>query len=119
MDSQDLARRIARLALAKKAEDILILDVRQFSVGTDFFLICSGNSDTHVRAVADEIVETMKHEEERVWHVEGYSTARWVLLDYVNVVAHVFHHETRSYFGLDLLWGDAPSERLEETEGRG
>jgi ribosome-associated protein len=114
LDSHDLTRRIAELALGKKAEDVLVLDVRQSSLGTDWFLICSGNSDVHVKAIADEIVERLKEKDERVWRVEGYSAGRWILLDYVDVVVHVFHRDTRGYFGLELLWGDVPCERLED-----
>ena len=118
-ESTALAHQIAHLALGKKAEDILILDVRQSSLGTDYFVICSGNSDTHVKAVVDEILETTKREDQRVWRVEGYAAGRWVLLDYVDVVTHVFHRETRAYFGLEMLWGDVPSETVEDTGEKG
>ncbi len=113
MDSTQLAHRIADVAVGKKAEDIRILDLRGTALGTDYFLICSGNSDTHVRAVVDEVVAEMKTAGQPVWRVEGYTAGRWVLLDYVDVVVHVFHRETRSYFGLELLWGDVPSETIE------
>lgn len=113
VDSHDLAHQMAELALGKKAEDVMILDVRESSLGTDYFLLCSANSDTHVRAVADEILESLKGQGQRVWRVEGYAASRWILLDYVDVVAHVFYRETRSYYSLELLWGDVPSERVE------
>jgi len=112
--SDDLAHQVADLALQKKAEDIVIMDVRQSSLGTDYFVLCSGNSDTHVRALADEILQRMKEQGQRVWRVEGQSTSRWVLLDYVDVVVHVFYRETRAYYGLELIWGDLPVERIED-----
>jgi len=115
VDSHDLARQAADLALNKKAEDVVILDLRQSSLGTDYFVICSGNSDTQVKAIADEILEGMGERGQRVWRVEGYEACRWILLDYVDVVIHVFYRDTRSYYDLELLWGDVPSERVEES----
>ncbi|GEM_PF-221445 len=114
LDSSKLAHQIANIALTKKAEDIQLLDLREAPLGTDYFLICSGNSGTHVKAVVDEILEQLKAEGQRVWRVEGYASGRWVLLDFVDVVVHAFHRETRSYFGLELLWGDVPCERVED-----
>jgi len=114
LDASELAHQIAGIALEKKAEDIQILDLRRMPLGTDFFVICSGNSDTHVRAVVDEVLERMKASDQRVWRVEGYRPGRWVLLDYVDVVVHVFHRDTRSYFGLEMLWGDVPTERIKD-----
>lgn len=114
MESHALATQIAELALSKKAEDIIVLDVRQSSLGTDYFVVCSGNSEPHVKAIADDILEGMKSRGERVWRVEGYAAHRWVLLDYVDVVVHVFYPEVRSYYGLEDLWGDVPFERLED-----
>jgi ribosome-associated protein len=114
LDSHEQALELAHLALGKKAEDLVILDLRRTSVGTDFFLICSGQSETHVRAIVDEIVEARKRLKRRVWRVEGYGAGRWGLLDFVDVVVHVFHRETREYFALEDLWGDVPSERISE-----
>jgi len=111
--SSKLARRAAELALSKKAQDVVILDLRGLSAVTDFFVICSGLSDTHVRAIADAVEEGLKREGSRKWHVEGYSHRRWVLLDYVDVVVHVFHHKTREFYLLERLWGDAKVERLD------
>jgi ribosome-associated protein len=106
-------RLAADVARDKKGEDILLLDLRAFPVLCDFFLIVSGRSELHVRAIADAIAkETVRRQAARPWHVEGLPHGRWVLLDYVDWVVHVFHVETRDYYLLERLWADAPVERL-------
>ncbi len=112
MAPKALARACTRLALEKKAEDVVIIDLRRFNAPTDYFVICSASTEKHVRAVADNIVEGMKKKETRAWHVEGYSVARWILIDYVNVVVHVFNDVTRKFYSLETLWGDAPIEEI-------
>lgn len=108
-----LARVAADAALDKKAEDLVLLDLRPFPVLCDCFLIASGRSELHVRAIAEAIVdETARRHGVRPWHVEGLTHGRWVLLDYVDWVVHVFHAETREYYLLERLWADAPMERL-------
>lgn len=116
----ELARTAAILALEKKATDVLVLDLRRFSVGCDYFVIASGTSDPHVRAIA-EWVEEQVHERhgELPWHREGLAAARWILLDYVDVVVHVFLAEARQNYLLERLWGDAPSEEFGPGEGDG
>jgi len=116
LSNHDLARRAAELALEKKAEDVLILDLRGLSSVADFFVIASAGSDVHVKAVADhiqdELVKIDVKPKVKPWHVEGADTQRWVLLDFVNVVVHVFRAETREYYSLERLWGDAPMEEI-------
>ena len=107
MNSKDLALKLADLALTKKAENIKVLDLRNLTTITDFFVICTGNSDTHVKAVADAVIEGSKEYGERPWHKEGFTNRSWVLLDYVEVVVHIFKNETRNFYGLEKLWGDA------------
>jgi ribosome-associated protein len=102
-----LARRAAELAHEKKAEDLVLLDLRPLGAVTDFFLLASGHSETQVKAIADHILETLGREGVDPWHREGVENRRWILLDYVDVVVHVFHHETREYYLLERLWGDA------------
>ena len=111
--SSKLARDAADLAVAKKAQDVVILDLRGLSAVTDFFVICSGLSDPHVRAIADAVEEGLERQGARKWHIEGYSHRRWILLDYVDVVVHVFHHKTREFYLLERLWGDAKVERVD------
>ena len=108
----------AEAASAKKAEDVVILDVSQQLVITDHFLICSGNSDRQVRTIADEIERHLRETASvKPYRREGESEARWVLLDYVDFVVHVFQKEDREYYDLERLWSDAPHIPFEETGG--
>ncbi len=111
-----IARLVARAALSRKAEDILILDLRELSDITDWFVICSGDADVQVRAIADQILESLRTEGAKEWHVEGYAHGRWILIDYVEVVVHIFLQEVRGYYGLEDLWGDAPTERVADDD---
>ncbi|MBD3348858.1 MAG: ribosome silencing factor [Candidatus Eisenbacteria bacterium] len=108
--------KVAALALSKKAENVISLDLRGLTSTCDFFLICSGTSDVHVKAIVDAIVEGMKEAGERPWHVEGYEARKWALVDYVNVVVHVFDTQTRDYYELERLWGDAKFEEYKDEE---
>jgi ribosome-associated protein len=114
LGSQELARAVAEFALAKKGEDLVILDLRSLSPIADFFVLATGLSDAHVRAVADGIRDGLMERTPPVkpWHLEGYDTLRWVLLDYVHVVVHVFQRNAREYYGLERFWGDAPREEV-------
>lgn len=102
----------------KKATNIAVIDLRalQNSI-SDFFVLCSGNSDTQVEAIADS-VEKMVYKEsgESPGHKEGYATAEWILLDYVDVIVHVFKSDKRRHYGLEQLWGDAEIEYIKELE---
>jgi ribosome-associated protein len=91
-----------------KARQVVILDLRGLTDATDFFVIASGTSDAHVRGIADSVMEKMGRSGVRTHHVEGLTTGRWVLLDYVDFVIHLFHPETRSFYQLERLWSDAP-----------
>lgn len=110
--SYKLARKAANSALNKKAKDIIILDVRKLTSITDYFVICTGSVDIHVKAIVDEIKQKLKRDI-KPWHIEGYQNLRWVLMDYVDFVVHVFQEETRNYYRLERLWADAPSEQIE------
>lgn len=112
-DPLELARLTGSLALTRKAEDILLLDLGKVSAAADYFVVASGASDVQVKAIADAIVDGLEKEGVMVWHVEGYSNRRWILIDLVDVVVHVFHHEARDFYGLERLWGDAPRTRLD------
>ena len=103
------ARRAAQVLLDNKANDVVMLDLRPVTDMADFFIVASGTSDTHVRATAGHVVETLKKEGIRVHSVEGMEQGRWVLLDYVDFVVHVFHPTLRSFYQLERLWGDAPA----------
>lgn len=114
--SKRFVNKAAKLALSKKAEGVISLDLRDLGAPCDFFLICGGGSDVHVKAIADAIVEGMGDVGENVWHVEGYEARRWILLDFVSVVVHVFDTETRDYYQLERLWGDAPMQTYDDED---
>jgi len=102
-----LAQLAASLCLDLKANDVVILDLHGVSDMTDFFVIASGTSDTHARSIAEHVMEEMKKAGHPVHHMEGVSQGRWVLLDFVDIVVHVFHPMLRSFYQLERLWGDA------------
>jgi ribosome-associated protein len=111
-----LAEMAGRLALEKKAFDVKILDLRKLSTVTDFFVICSAQVDIHAKAIADSILENLGKEGIKVWHNEGYQTSRWILLDYVDVVIHIFLKDTREFYALEKLWGDAEVDELSDEK---
>ena len=92
----------------KKAEEVLVLDLRGVSSMTDYFLICHGSSDRLVQAITDHLLEMMKEKGVRALGVEGYKEGRWILLDFGDLVIHVFFEETRRFYDLERLWGHAP-----------
>lgn len=100
--------RAAEFALERKARDVIVLDLRGISTATDFFVIATGTSDVQVKAIADHVVDELKRDAVRPEHVEGLRGARWVLIDYVDFIVHVFHPQARDFYQLETLWGDAP-----------
>ncbi len=117
--SLDTALLAAEAADAKKGIDIRILDVRELTTIADYFVLCSGSSTTQVGAVADGIGLLLAHRGIHPSHVEGQAESTWLLLDYGDVVVHVFEEQTRAYYGLDSLWGDAPRVRVTSTSSPG
>lgn len=112
----DLPHEVARaveLLFDRKAVDVNLLDLRKVSSATDFFLIASGRSDTHVSSIGDHLVDELKKEGVRPAGVEGMRGGRWVLVDYVDFVVHIFHPAAREFYQLERLWGDAPLRVLE------
>lgn len=105
--------RAAELALDRKGRDLLLMDLRGISSATDYFLIVSGTSELHVQAVAEHVIDGLKADGERPSHVEGLRGGRWVLIDYIDFVVHVFHPAARDFYQLERLWGDAPMHVLE------
>jgi ribosome-associated protein len=103
-----------RAALDKKAADVVVLDLRKTPAFTDFFILCSGHSQRQVKAIADGIEEALRGAKVRPAHVEGYDRAEWVLMDYFTFIVHVFTPQTRSFYSLERLWGDA--ERIEVSD---
>ncbi|HWQ27197.1 MAG TPA: ribosome silencing factor [Chlorobaculum sp.] len=114
--SELLARRVAELSLEKKGEDVKILDLRGLTSVTDFFVIITADSERKAKAVSDHIVDELKQEDERPMHIEGLDSLHWVLIDYVDVVVHIFQPDERRFYDLESLWSDAPVTRVVEPE---
>lgn len=111
-----LAKYIAKVADSKKAKDIIILDLRKTGFISDFFVVMSCMSDTHGKALANSIEEKLKSENIRVNHIEKDTKNTWILLDYFNVIVHIFHEDTRKYYNLERLWGDVKNIKWQEKK---
>jgi len=111
-DTAETRDRCVEFLLELKAEDIQVIDLTGLADFTDFFIVASGGSNTHVKAVADSVLEGMRELGQKPWHREGYDSSKWILLDYVDVVVHVFQREVREYYALERLWADAPIETI-------
>lgn len=113
MSENELLVTTVRAAEEKKAEDIVVLDLKGISLITDYFVICHGNSDRQVQAIANEIREKVHEKGFNVNRTEGFEEGRWILLDLGDVVVHVFHRDERAYYNLERLWGDAPVVQIQ------
>jgi ribosome-associated protein len=102
------AKLIVNVLIDKKAQDIVIMNLRKVTDMTYYFVICTGESELHLRALANELSEKIG----TPWHIEGYTRGRWILLDYVNVVVHIFTKPLRDYYLLEQLWGDVPIKKV-------
>lgn len=98
-----------------KGQKVVVLDLRGLTDATDFFVIASGTSDAHVRGIAESVLEKLNRRGYRAHHIEGLTGGRWVLLDFVDFVVHLFHPETRSFYQLERLWSDAPELLISST----
>jgi ribosome-associated protein len=116
LKSRDLAVKAAEAAFKKKALDVTILDLSGLTVIADYFVICSGESTTQVKAVAAFIEEELAKKRKKPLGVEGASYSHWILLDYGDVVIHVFEKETRAYYNLEKLWMDAKIIEIDENK---
>lgn len=116
LSSQDLAENLAKAALERKANNIAILDLRGLSAVTDYFVICSGTSDTHVQGIADIIEEKMDELDTKLWHREGGKNSTWILMDYIDAIVHIFTEDARDFYGLERLWGDAPKTVVSDED---
>ncbi len=110
-NGRDFAIDVARLVSDYKSENVIALDLRGISSVTDFTVIATGTSDRQIRGVSDRVIEFGKNQGQRPYGVSGFEGAQWVVLDFVDVVVHLFSASYREYYDLELLWGDAP--RLE------
>lgn len=113
MNERDLLLTAVKAADDKRAEEIIVLNMKGISLIADYFLICHGNSDKQVQAIAREMKEKAEVKGYTVKRMEGFNEARWILVDLGDVVAHVFHRDERSYYNLERLWGDAPIESVQ------
>lgn len=113
----EMVHAAAATALNRRASNAVILDLRQLPSFTNFFIICSGVSDTQVEGISDAVLDELKDNwNERPWHREGGRNADWVLLDYVDFVVHIFLEEKREYYNLERLWADAPQIEVPDVE---
>ena len=111
-----IAKKIINHLLGKKAEEVLLFDLRKITSMADFFVICTGTSDVHVRAITNAAIDGCKKDKISIYHVEGLDGASWVLIDLVDIVVHVFRAEQRKYYQLERLWGDAKIERFGDED---
>ena len=112
---EEISQAIAKAASDKKAEDIVILRMAELTTAADYFIVCSANTATQVRAIADNIEDELLEKHEKSYlHKEGYREGEWVLLDYDDCVAHVFMTESRAFYALERLWSDAPITHYED-----
>jgi len=114
MNTLEFSKEIAEIILSKKGYDIKILDLKKLTSIADYFVICSADSDIQVRAIADEIDKKLSKKGIKCMHKEGELALNWVLLDYFDVVVHIFRKETREYYALEKLWGDADVIEIKE-----
>jgi ribosome-associated protein len=114
LSSKQLADKITEQIFSKKGYDVILLDLRKLTSIADYFVICSADSDTQVKAIADEIDSKLAEEGIKSWHIEGYRALSWILIDYVDVVVHIFKKDSREFYKLEKLWGDAPSVKVDD-----
>jgi ribosome-associated protein len=112
MTEKEILTLAVKAADDKRAEEIIALNMKGISLVADYFLICHGNSDKQVQAIAREIKAQANEQGIEIKRLEGFDEARWVLVDLGDVIVHIFHHEERSYYNLERLWGDASQEDL-------
>jgi ribosome-associated protein len=107
--------RAIQAAEDKKAVEMVVLDLRKAGGFTDYFVICSGTNSRQIRAIADGVMDALAADGEKPAHVEGYDRSEWILLDYFDFIVHVFAPETRAFYGLERLWGNAETVQHAET----
>lgn len=116
MTGREIVDLSVELLLSKRGEGILIMTLEDLTDTADYFVLCTGNSDTQVKALADAVMEGTKQHGSPAWHVEGYDAQRWILIDFVDVVVHIFLRDVRLFYGLERLWGDAKLEWVQDEE---
>lgn len=114
MESKQLAEKISDLILSKKGYEIKLLDLKKLTPMADYFVICSADSDVQVKSIADEVRNKLAEEGIKTFHREGYDSLNWIILDYFDVVVHIFKSSAREYYKLEKLWGDAPAVEIKD-----
>lgn len=118
MTEDQLLTIVTNAANEKKAEDVVVLNVKGLSAIADYFVICHGNSEKQVQAISREIKKSVEEQGGDIKRIEGFHEARWVLVDLGDIVVHVFHREERDYYHLERLWGDAPIEMIPSEQDK-
>lgn len=116
MSSTELANKISEIIFTKKGFDVIAIDLRKLVTFTDYFVVCSADSDVQVKAIADQVDKVLSEQGIKCWHREGLKALTWVLLDYVDVVVHIFKKDAREFYNLEKLWGDAPTQKMTDPE---
>ena len=116
MESKELVEIIVEFIQSKKGYDISILDLKNLSAMADYFVICSADATTQVKAIADEIDKKLRKDGLKCHNKEGYNSLNWVLLDYFDVVVHIFKSDSREFYNLEKLWGDAELTEIENNQ---
>lgn len=114
MNSTELAHQISETIFSKKGFDVSIIDLRKLVTFTDYFVLCSADSNVQVKAIADQVDKALSDEGIKCWHREGLKALSWVLMDYVDVVVHIFKKDAREFYNLEKLWGDAPTKKMKD-----
>ncbi len=115
MNERQLLETAVKAADDKRAEEIVVLNMKGISLVADYFIICHGNSDKQVQAIAKEMKDKVLELGSDVKRIEGYDEAKWILVDLGDVIAHIFHRDERGYYNLERLWGDAPLENIQSV----
>jgi ribosome-associated protein len=115
LTSRTFAKKTAEFALSKKASDVVLMDLRKLNAPADFFVLCSADSDTHANAIANAVRDGASDIGVTLWRSEGFRALSWVLLDYFDVVVHVFKKDARQFYNLERLWGDANITPVDDT----
>lgn len=116
MQSQQLALHIAHLILEKKGTDVLVMNLKKLTSMTDYFIVATADSEVQVKAIMNHIEEKLADESIQPWHMEGLVSLTWVLMDFVDVVVHIFQHKARDFYGLERLWGDADFQEIKDQD---
>lgn len=117
MDAKELAEKLSRIILRKLGENILILDLREVSSLTDFFVVATASSTVHARAIAESLLDRKETcGLRKPHHIEGMENAQWILLDYFDVIVHIFIADVREFYGLERLWGDVPQRMVKRCD---